>query len=651
MLNYAWLILLFPALGAVINAFFGRRLNRGAAIIANAAVFASLVVAIGMAFGVSALPESAHGQFELQLWDWITIGDFRIEMTMLVDPLSAVMALVVTGVGLIIHLYSAAYMQLDDDHKPLDARRYARFFTFMNFFILMMLTLVLANNYVMLYLGWEGVGLASYLLIGFWFYKPSAAEAAKKAFLVNRVGDFGMALAVMWMFYLFGKTAGSLAFTDVFQAVEGASPAAIAAITGVTLLLLLAATGKSAQLPLFVWLPDAMEGPSPVSALIHAATMVTAGVYMLARSHPLLELAPVTMQAIAWVGALTALMAASIALVQTDLKRILAYSTISQLGYMFLAVGMGAYTAAIFHLVTHAFFKALLFLTAGSVMHATHGQLNIDFMGGLKKKMPTTYWQFLVGSLALAGFPLLAGFWSKDEILLGTFVENQWLYAIGLFTALLTAFYAFRAVYRVFHGSPRKPHLYEHAHEQPFGMTGPLWILVIGALFGGFIGLSNGIGDIFSIEHINQIETWLHPAFEDVEMIEASLRLQIILFLLSGALALLGMGLAYVRYVRQASWTISLQRLFSPLQPVLENKYWVDELYMAVIVNPLRSIARFLYRIGDQGIIEGVVNGVGRLTTSVGQGVAHIETGHLSWYALSLFIGAVALVGYFLLLG
>ena len=483
------------------------------------------------------------------------------------------------------------------------------------------------------------------------FYKPSAAEAAKKAFLVNRVGDFGMALAVMWMFYLFGKTAGSLAFTDVFQAVEGASPAAIAAITGVTLLLLLAATGKSAQLPLFVWLPDAMEGPSPVSALIHAATMVTAGVYMLARSHPLLELAPVTMQAIAWVGALTALMAASIALVQTDLKRILAYSTISQLGYMFLAVGMGAYTAAIFHLVTHAFFKALLFLTAGSVMHATHGQLNIDFMGGLKKKMPTTYWQFLVGSLALAGFPLLAGFWSKDEILLGTFVENQWLYAIGLFTALLTAFYAFRAVYRVFHGSPRKPHLYEHAHEQPFGMTGPLWILVIGALFGGFIGLSNGIGDIFSIEHINQIETWLHPAFEDVEMIEASLRLQIILFLLSGALALLGMGLAYVRYVRQASWTISLQRLFSPLQPVLENKYWVDELYMAVIVNPLRSIARFLYRIGDQGIIEGVVNGVGRLTTSVGQGVAHIETGHLSWYALSLFIGAVALVGYFLLVG
>ena len=651
MLNYAWLILLFPALGAVINAFFGRRLNRGAAVVANLAVFASLVVAIGMAIGVSALPESAHGHFELPLWDWITIGDFRIEMTMLIDPLSAVMALVVTGVGFIIHLYSATYMQLDDDHNPLDARRYARFFTFMNFFILMMLTLVLANNYVMLYLGWEGVGLASYLLIGFWFYKPSAAEAAKKAFLVNRIGDFGLALAVMWLFYLFGTTAGSLAFTDVFNAVEGASPAVITAITGITLLLLLAATGKSAQLPLFVWLPDAMEGPSPVSALIHAATMVTAGVYMLARSHPLLELAPTTMQAIAWIGALTALMAATIAVVQTDLKRILAYSTISQLGFMFLAVGVGAYMAATFHLVTHAFFKALLFLTAGSVMHATHGQLNIDFLGGLKKKMPVTYWQFLAGSLALAGFPLLAGFWSKDEILLGAFVESKALYAIGLFTALLTAFYAFRAVYRVFHGSPRNQRLYDHVHEQPFGMTGPLWILVIGALLGGFIGISAGIGNLLAIEHINQIETWLHPAFEDVEMIHATLQLQFILFAASGLLALFGILLAYLRYVRQASWTISLQRLFSPLQPVLENKYWVDEIYMAIIVNPLRAIGRFLYRIGDQGIIEGVVNGIGRLTTSIGQGVAHIETGHFSWYALSLFIGVVALLGYFLLLG
>jgi len=651
MLNYAWLILLFPALGALINAFFGRRLNRGAAVVANVAVFASFVVAVAMAFGVAALPESRHGQFELPLWDWITIGNLQIDMTMLIDPLSVVMALVVTGVGFVIHLFSATYMQLDDDHKPLDARRYARFFTFMNFFILMMLTLVLANNYIMLYLGWEGVGLASYLLIGFWFYKPSAADAAKKAFLVNRVGDFGLALAVMWLFYLFGTTAGSLAFNDIFHAIEGASPAAIAALTGVTLLLLLAATGKSAQLPLFVWLPDAMEGPSPVSALIHAATMVTAGVYMLARSYPLLELSPTTMTVIAWVGALTALMGATIAVVQTDLKRILAYSTISQLGFMFLAIGVGAYMAGIFHLVTHAFFKALLFLSAGSIMHATHGQLNIDLMGGFKKKMPITYWQFLVGALALSGFPLLAGFWSKDEILLGTFVDNPLLYYISMFTAFLTAFYTFRAVYRVFFGQPRNQRLYDRVHEQPFGMTGPLWILVIAALFGGFIGISAGIGDMIAIKNINQIETWLHPAFEEVEMLHTELSVQIRLFLVSGLLAILGILLAYFRYVRESGWTLALQRLFNPIQPVLENKYWVDEFYMAVIIRPLRAIAGFFYRIFDQGIIEGVVNGIGRLTTSVGQGVAHIETGHLSWYALSLFIGAVALVGFFLLVG
>ncbi|NOZ71886.1 MAG: NADH-quinone oxidoreductase subunit L [Chloroflexi bacterium] len=652
MLYYSWLILLFPALGALFNAFFGRSVGpRLVKLVANLAVLASFVMAVLMAVSVQALPPEAHGQFELTLWRWIHIGDFRVDLALLIDPLSVVMALVVTGVGFIIHMYAAEYMKLDDEHKPLDERRYARFFVYMNFFILMMLTLVLANNFLQLYVGWEGVGLASYLLIGFWFHKPSAAEAGKKAFIVNRVGDFGMALAIMWIFFLFGKDAGTLAFSDVFRAVELASPAAVSALGGITLLLLLAATGKSAQIPLFVWLPDAMEGPTPVSALIHAATMVTAGVYMIARTHPLFELAPSTMMVVAWIGALTALMAATIALVQTDLKRILAYSTISQLGYMFLGVGMGAYTAGIFHLTTHAFFKALLFLTAGSVMHALHGELNIDLMGGLKKKMPSTYWQFLIGAAALAGFPLLAGFWSKDEILYFTYQQNKILYAIGLGTAFLTAFYSFRAVFRAFHGKPRNRRLYEHAHEQPRAMVWPLWVLAFGALFGGLLGIPAAVGSLFGLEESNLLEGSLHLVFSGTHLPELPPSQELALLGGSSLVALAGIYLAYARYVQQAGWSLALQRLFAPLQPLLEHKYWVDELYMAVIVNPLRALANFFYRFTDQTIIEGIVNGVGRVTVSVGGGVARLQSGLVGLYALSLFVGVVGLLALMLLLG
>jgi NADH-quinone oxidoreductase subunit L len=489
------------------------------------------------------------------------------------------------------------------------------------------------------------------LLIGFWFHKPSAAEAGKKAFIVNRVGDFGMALAIMWIFFLFGQDAGTLAFSDIFHAVASASPAAISALGGITLLLLLAATGKSAQIPLFVWLPDAMEGPTPVSALIHAATMVTAGVYMIARTHPLFELAPNTMQVVAWIGALTALMAASIAMVQTDLKRILAYSTISQLGYMFLGVGMGAYAAGIFHLTTHAFFKALLFLTAGSVMHALHGELNIDLMGGLKKKMPSTYWQFLIGAAALAGFPLLAGFWSKDEILYFTYQQNKALYIIGLGTAFLTAFYSFRAVFRAFHGKPRNRRLYEHAHEQARGMVWPLWVLAFGAVFAGLLGIPSAVGGLFGLEESNLLEAWLHPLFSGSPLPELPAYWELSLLGSSSVVALLGIYLAYARYVQQARWTLALQRLFSPLQPVLENKYWVDELYMALIVNPLRGLANFFYRFSDQTIIEGIVNGVGRVTVTVGGGVARLQSGLIGLYALTLFVGGVALLALMLLFG
>ena len=608
-----------------------------------------MAVLIGL--GIYALPESQR-TFELVLWEWIKVGNLQVELALLLDPLSVVMILVVTGIGFIIHLFAAEYMKLDDHHHQLDERRYARFFAYLNLFILMMLLLVLANNFVQLYLGWEGVGLASYLLIGFWFHKPAAADAGKKAFIVNRIGDFGLALAIMWLFFLFGKEAGNLAFQDIFAAAERFGPAAAAAMGGITLLLLLAATGKSAQIPLFVWLPDAMEGPTPVSALIHAATMVTAGVYLIARTHPLFQMAPTTMTIVAWVGALTALMAATIAIVQTDLKRILAYSTISQLGFMFLAVGVGAYVAAIFHLVTHAFFKALLFLNAGSVMHSLHGEMNIDRMGGLRAKMPSTFIQFVIGAAALAGLPLMAGFWSKDEILYYVYAQRLFpLYIIGLFTALLTAFYSFRAVYRVFYGQPRDAELYEHAHEQPDLMVNPLWVLAAGSVLAGLLGIAPAVGELIGMENSHLLEQWLHPVFASVELPHTPAWIELGLLVSSAIIALTGLYIAYARYITESRWTLALQRLLSPLQPVLEHKYWVDELYMAVIVKPLRAVAGFFYRISDQVVIEGIVNGIGRVTAMAGAGAARLQTGLVGLYALSLFIGVVALISFFLLMG
>ncbi|MCX7671221.1 MAG: NADH-quinone oxidoreductase subunit L, partial [Anaerolineae bacterium] len=453
MLDYAWLMLLFPALGTLIIALCGRRLSKGLiSWLAPGMVLLSFAVAVSQFVALLGLP-AGERHHEIVLWQWMTAGSFTVDLALLIDQLSVTMALVVTGVGFIIHVYSVGYMH--------DDPRYGRFFAYLNFFILMMLTLVLANNYLLMYVGWEGVGLASYLLIGFWFEKPSAADAGKKAFIVNRIGDFGLALAIMFIW----STVGTLRFADVFANAESLASAGV--ITTVTMLLLLAATGKSAQLPLYVWLPDAMEGPTPVSALIHAATMVTAGVYMTARSAALFNLAPTSALWVAGIGAATALFAATIALAQTDLKRILAYSTISQLGYMFLAVGVGAYASGIFHLATHAFFKALLFLAAGSVMHALAGELNINKMGNLRAKMPTTYWTYLIGAAALAGIPLLSGFFSKDEILWYAWQKSPLLWLVGLITAALTAIYSFRSVFVPFWGEERDKKLHHHAHESP----------------------------------------------------------------------------------------------------------------------------------------------------------------------------------------
>lgn len=622
-------MLAFPAAGALINLLYGHRLaKRTIGLIASGAVVLSFVVALLAFLGLTSLEPEARS-VTVHLWDWITVGNFHAAAALLIDPLSVTMTLVVTGVGALIHLYATSYMEDDE--------RFQRFFIYLNFFIFAMLILVLSDNFLGMFVGWEGVGLASFLLIGFWFdrYDESYgwyADAGKKAFLVNRVGDFGVIVAIMALW----TTLGSVTFVEVFEKVHQGD-LLIGAATFICLMLLLGAAGKSAQIPLYVWLPDAMAGPTPVSALIHAATMVTAGIYMIARTHPLWEVAGAAAGVAAWIGGLTALLAATMALVQVDLKKILAYSTISQLGYMIMGVGVGAYGAAIFHLVTHAFFKALLFLGAGSVMHATHGDLDIRKMGGLRHKMPTTAYTFLIGSAALAGIPLLSGFFSKDAILVGVMLKQPLLYVVGLFTALLTAFYSFRAALVPFFGRPRDEHLHEHAHESPLLMTAPLMVLAVLALLGGLLNLPA----VLTLEH------WLEPAIGHHEA--PSLAVELIGFAISGVIALFGAFLAYGRYLADAAWAKRLTALAEPLRNYAEHKWYVDELYQAYIVQPIRASSEWLARVFDQRIIDGIVNGAGAITLSIGDGIRRLQNGAIPTYALSILIGVAAVVVYFLM--
>ena len=636
MLELAWLILVFPSLGALINLFVGDRLKeRGIHLVASGAVVLSFVVSLGLFFGLSGLDEH-HRTATVHLWDWITIGSFQAPAALLIDPLSVTMALIVTGVGALIHIYAGGYM-----HGELN---YQRFFVYLNFFILAMLVLILSNNFVGMFVGWEGVGLASYLLIGFYFDRHDEsyghyADAGKKAFLVNRIGDFGMMLAV----FLIWTGVGSVVFEEVSQ---GSGALATGSATAICLLLLLAATGKSAQLPLFVWLPDAMAGPTPVSALIHAATMVTAGIYMVARTHFLWELAPMAGSLAAWVGVLTALLAATIALTQVDLKKILAYSTISQLGFMMLGVGVGAYAFAIFHLVTHAFFKALLFLAAGNVMHGLpDGELDIRKMGNLRAKMPTTYLLFVIGALALAGFPLLSGFFSKDGILLHVANQNILLYLVGLFTALLTAFYSFRAVFMVFCGEARDQHVHEHAHESPAVMTRPLWVLAILAVIGGGLNLPM----VLTMEHYLEAAVG-KPAFHP------SVRMELVLLAVSAVVALAGVGLAYGRYLKSTDSVVGrlsagITGLVRPLEPIARNKWYVDEIYAAWIVGPLLGLSNWFTQVVDQGVVDGAVNLVGQANLTLGAALRKVHNGLVPTYALSLFCGVVALLLWFVIGG
>jgi NADH-quinone oxidoreductase subunit L len=630
MFDSLWLLFALPAFGALMILFAGRWLSQKVVgWIASAAVLGAFAVALLSFLALLSLPAEERS-ITITYWQWITIGDFEIPAAVLYDPLSALMALTVTGVGALIHIYAIGYM----DHEP----RYQRFFFYLNFFILAMLVLVMGNNFLVTFVGWEGVGLASYLLIGFWFEQRDDqygwyADAGKKAFLVNRVGDaaYLVAMFIIW------TSVGSLAYDVV---THDAATLPTTTLIFITLLLLFAVSGKSAQFPLYVWLPEAMAGPTPVSALIHAATMVTAGVYLIARTGHMWELAGPVSQIVGWVGILTAFFAATLALVQYDLKKILAYSTISQLGYMVAAAGVGAPGAAIFILVAHAFFKALLFLGAGSVMHATGGVIDVRRLGGLRHKMPQTYIVFLIGAMALGGIPLLSGFWAKDAVLAGIAADGAFaIYAVGVVTALLTAIYSFRAVFLTFNGEPRDQHVYDHAHENKMIMLAPMWIL---AFFSITIGWFN---TPFSLA----LEAFLEPATGEHEKIALFLELTVVM--ISTVISLFGFVFAYARYIRKEQWPLTLASWFTWLTPALENKWYVDRVYDAVIIRPIKAVASWFARIFDPKVVDGAVNGVGSVMLDAGEVVRKLQNGAIPTYALSILVGVVAVLFYFLLVG
>ncbi len=670
-LDYLWLVPALPLLGVVLNgaiALFAERpflladshgghedshghpeapaYRKLVAFIAPAVVGAAFVVALLCVLSLASRP--ADGRTFVQiLFPWIQAGSLLVPAALQLDPLSSVMALVVTGVGFLIHVYSVGYMS----HE----RAFARYFVCLNLFMFAMLTLVLANNYLLMFVGWEGVGLCSYLLIGFWYEKQSASDAGKKAFIANRIGDFGVLLAMFLVFWTFG----SLTYTEVFAKVpllreSGVLTTGLA--TAITLLLFLGATGKSAQIPLYVWLPDAMEGPTPVSALIHAATMVTAGVYMVARSSALFLLAPDTMMVVAVIGAVTAIFSATIGICQTDIKRVLAYSTVSQLGYMFLACGVGAFTAAIFHLMTHAFFKALLFLGSGSVIHALSGEQDMRKMGGLRKYVPVTFATMFAATLAIAGIPGLSGFFSKDEILWQTFSSSHGspvLWVIAALAAGITAFYMFRLVFLTFFGKSRMdPEVEKHAHESPWTMTVPLIILAVLSVAGGWIGIPAVLGGSNLFEH------WLAPVFHPVAAAgaahgaEAAVHhpavLEIGLMALSVVIALCGIGLAYFLYRVRTGKPEEIAKKWPTLYDVVYHKYYIDEFYEWAVIRRIVNVSTGLWQMFDALFIDGIVNGAADLVRAAGDRVRRLQGGVVGGYAFSLLAGAVLLVGYIL---
>jgi NADH-quinone oxidoreductase subunit L len=650
-LDHLWIIIALPLLGAAINGLLGKNWSKP---LVNAVGVGS--VSLAFLCAVEAIREFSQLSPEQIPWirsyfTWITAGIFKVNFALQVDQLTVVMLFVVTFVGLLVHIYSTGYMAHEEG--------YYRFFSYLNLFVFFMLTLVLAANVVLMFVGWEGVGLCSYLLIGFWFLKQSAISAGKKAFITTRLGDLGFTVGILLLFWTFH----SVDFTTIFKqaagmAVEGFWPAGV--LTSISLLLFIGAIGKSAQIPLYVWLPDAMEGPTPVSALIHAATMVTAGVYMVARMNPVFSRAPLAMFVVALVGALTAFFAATIGLVQTDIKKVLAYSTVSQLGYMFLGLGVGAYAAGIFHLMTHAFFKGLLFLAAGSVIHAMNGDQEMGHMGGLRTKIPITFWTMFIATLAIAGIPGFAGFFSKDEILDAAGAgphANLWFYWLGLIGAGLTSFYMFRLIFLTFFGKPRYDEHKVHVHESPWSMTVPLIFLAILSTVGGWVAAPHLVGGT------DYFEKFLHPVFAAYAVnpgIEqgaslagaagaageiASSPMLELFHALTGwpvIIALLGLVIAWWFYIKSPETPKKLaQSLRGPYTLVL-HKYFIDELYNAVFVQPLLWIStNVFWHVVDEGAIDGTVNGVARGLRESGGKLREIQSGNARSYATWVVIGAV----------
>jgi NADH-quinone oxidoreductase subunit L len=623
--NPFWLIPFPPALGALFLILCGRVLSRKAvSTVAVSSVAVSFLLALASFAGLAAAPP-ASGYLLKSLFRWIGAGGFSADFSFRFDALSAVMVLVVTGVGLLIHIYSTGYMAHD--------KSFARYFAALNLFTFAMLILVLASNLILMFVGWEGVGLCSYLLIGFWFERPSAARAGKKAFLVNRIGDAGFLIGVLFLLF----AVGSGEFAAVDQAVAGGGLTRGTA-TLIALLFFVGAAGKSAQIPLYVWLPDAMEGPTPVSALIHAATMVTAGVYMVARLNALFTFSGTAATVVAVVGAATAVFAATMALVQNDIKRVLAYSTISQLGYMFLGCGVGAYSAGVFHLATHAFFKSLLFLAAGSVIHALSGEQDMRKMGGLKKHLPRTYPAFLAGALAIAGVPFLSGFFSKDAILTAAYAGgHRFLWALGLLGAVMTAFYMFRLIFMTFHGPERETGGdHAHIHESPRSMTTPLLILAGLAVVAGYVGLPAVFG-----EHADLFGRFLEPVIPALGGGHGQTP-ELLLLLISTAAAALGIGLAWLFYLRRKTIPARLAAAVPWLHKLLLHKYYVDEIYDAIIVNPLVKGSGLLYRGFDLKIVDGALNGTAAATRAAGRLTGAFQTGLIKDYALAFLAGVAA---------
>ena len=611
------IIILLPLFGAIVCGVFGHWLKKAAGYIATFCVGGSWLL------GLKTLRDVASGAgIDENIYTWISAGSFSASVGFLVDPLSAIMLVTVTTVSFFVHVYSFGYMHHDTG--------FARFFAYLNLFVFSMLVLILANNYLLMFVGWEGVGVCSYLLIGFWHERRSASDAGKKAFIVNRIGDFGFLIGIFTMFgYL-----GTVQFAEVFSKAPGVLPASAA--TAIALLLFLGACGKSAQFPLYVWLPDAMEGPTPVSALIHAATMVTAGVYVVARSNVLFTLAPTAGAVVAWVGVFTALLAASIALVNTDIKRVLAYSTVSQLGYMFIGAGVGAYTAGIFHLFTHAFFKGLMFLAAGSVMHAMSNELDMRKYGGLLSKLKVTGYTFIIGTIAIAGIPPLSGFWSKDQILAGAYHSqvpgHTALWALGVIGAVMTSFYMFRLILMTFFGQPRDAHLHDHAHESPSSMTIPLIVLAAGALV---VGLVAG----YPLEH-GWINHFLEPVLGAPEHVVGHGLSESVLIGISVLAGVSGLVIALVMHRSGKLGSPSDQ----PFHKVLWNKWYVDEAYQASIVQPIYRFSMGLWTIVDTIIVDGVVNGLGYTVKGISWVSGRFQTGRTPTYAMWMLFGTIAMI-------